>query len=751
MQRKKKVCKKYGIIIIGGSMKNKKLLIIPITSSIIVILATTIFFNVTPKTESSIKIKSDNVEIQLNLDKDNKIIDVSGDNNELQEIKGKSLEETTSTISEHIAKKTDKEKVKIEIEYTGNNNIIDDFKEDLEKKLEEKNIEVEIITEEKSPKKESNSSNTTNNTNNYNCSINIEYDETTYDGNKKEPNVQVICDNEELKNNIYTVSYKNNTNAGTAKVIVKINGKYKTEITKNFTINKEVASIGNCTNPKNNGSNQNIIAGGIGVTYSNNIKKDPGNYEVKVTLDSNYKWSDSSTEKTKKVSCSINMTSNNRPIEAYFINTTNPSKKMYSNEAILLVTKEGKTVVIDTSDNQDYPNIIYTYLKQIQNISHAHTDHYYGLKYINNTNDYNNKIKIKNIYYKANTQYEIKEGLTSLINSLKNKGIIEKVNQVNSMPENSIINIDTQNSLHLFNLKDVFAGLDCNFAGTTMKGYGLRKYSSNKSSSDLLCSNPECNKYYYINIDEPHTIKKDLEYNNYNPNGNWYIYKKNVGAQYLCNENTNSIAILVESKTTNGSKYIYIPNDLENNVYSPIGEYNKWIANEWYSSSIYGNGWYLYDDSFNMINTICTSANKCVDVSKYKIASESRVANKICNLLTNNNCKDTNARENLKNIVIYQQSHHGYNNVLDVVNTLRLNRTELYSIITTSGTAFRDKTTDFNIARTCAKNSKNTKMRSTGSTVSGFPNNSVGAVRCFINYDGTALCDGNPVCDNKGV
>lgn len=736
-------------------MKNRKVVIISLC--LVVVLVSLIFllvFNMN-KIESTMNIKTDKVALTLELDKDDKIIKVTGDNNELSSIKGKDLKKSTKVISNYIADKTSDKNINMEITYSGKVDV-DEFKEDLEKELEEKDIDTTITKEEQESKNQS-KSNTNTSDNKYACDFTLEYDAITYDGTEKKPQVKVTCNKEILKESLYTVTYKNNKNAGNAKVTIKVNGKYNQELSDTFEIRKKEAVLGTCTYPRSNGKEQSIISGGEGVKYTNNIKKEIGNYEVVATLDNNYYWSDTAS-KTKKINCSINMTSNNNPTEIYFINTTNASLHKYSNEAILIVTRDGRTAVIDTSDNPDYPNIIYTYLKQIQNkdivtidhliISHPHTDHYYGLKFISKTTEYDNRIKIKNIYYKANTYNETREGLTTLINTLKNRKIIDNVISVTNMQENTIIDLDNYNSLHLFNLNDSFSGIDCAFTGT-IKSIGFRKYSSSKNTSDLICSNSSCNKYYYINIDEPHTIKKDASYDNTHLHDYWYAYKRDVSADYLCNENTNSIAVLVESKTSSGSKYAYIPSDLENNAYSPIGEHNKYIENSWYSSSIYGNSWFVYDYNFNKVDTICTSTNKCVSLSKYKVASESRVANRICNLLTNNNCKDQAAREQLTNIVIYQQSHHGYNNVLDAVNTLRLNRTDLYSIITTSGTAYRDKTNDFNIARTCAKNSKNTKMRSTGSTTSGFPSNSVGAIRCTIGSNGKTSCDGKPVCTNQ--
>ena len=61
-----------------------------------------------------------------------------------------------------------------------------------------------------------------------------------YDGTAKQPSVTVKVDSNTLtKGTDYTVTYSNNTNAGTASVTVKGIGSYQGTVTKNFTINKK--------------------------------------------------------------------------------------------------------------------------------------------------------------------------------------------------------------------------------------------------------------------------------------------------------------------------------------------------------------------------------------------------------------------------------------------------------------------------------------------------------------------------------
>ena len=67
----------------------------------------------------------------------------------------------------------------------------------------------------------------------------------TYDGKAKKPTVKVVLDGKTLAANAYTVSYKNNTNAGTATVIITGNSAsgYTGSITKTFTIKKASKTI----------------------------------------------------------------------------------------------------------------------------------------------------------------------------------------------------------------------------------------------------------------------------------------------------------------------------------------------------------------------------------------------------------------------------------------------------------------------------------------------------------------------------
>lgn len=76
------------------------------------------------------------------------------------------------------------------------------------------------------------------------CSSSLSATSYTYDGNAKKPNVTVKNGAATLEANTdYTVSYKNNTNAGTATVTITGKGKYAGTITKTFKIAKASQTI----------------------------------------------------------------------------------------------------------------------------------------------------------------------------------------------------------------------------------------------------------------------------------------------------------------------------------------------------------------------------------------------------------------------------------------------------------------------------------------------------------------------------
>ena len=74
--------------------------------------------------------------------------------------------------------------------------------------------------------------------------VTISPDSYTYNGSEKKPKVTVKDGNTALKDGIhYTVTYKDNVNVGTAKVIIVGKENYTDSITKGFTIKQAAPKL----------------------------------------------------------------------------------------------------------------------------------------------------------------------------------------------------------------------------------------------------------------------------------------------------------------------------------------------------------------------------------------------------------------------------------------------------------------------------------------------------------------------------
>ena len=118
----------------------------------------------------------------------------------------------------------------------------------------------------------------------------------TYDGTAKEPAVTVKDGSTTLTSGThYTVSYSNNTNAGTATVTITMKGNYSGTITKNFTIERAKTASATASDKTYNGSAQMGVTGTnvdlSGTTSATNV----GTYTATATPKANYAWSDGTT------------------------------------------------------------------------------------------------------------------------------------------------------------------------------------------------------------------------------------------------------------------------------------------------------------------------------------------------------------------------------------------------------------------------------------------------------------------------
>ena len=370
-------------------------------------------------------------------------------------------------------------------------------------------------------------------------------------------------------------------------------------------------------------------------------------------------------------------------IEAYFLNTQ--TKQHSTNESIILKTYDNKIILIDTAN--DRLEFIVDKLKQVSGsenptidyliVSHSHNDHSGNLKAILN----DDSITVKNIIYKKehlyNNVYKIING-----NAKPNTDIIETT----ALNENMVsYNISDKVKMHLLNNKDVYSKYsqeECN-----VLFYPIKFSSSNRGQNNVKVNN----KYVYLNSLDPNdrTLKfsNTIDHIDNNqglvngiPQRRYYAFvAERTG---LCNANSNSIVILMEVKTDKGSKYIYIPSDLENNGYSFFGLFNQTALNQGFMyGTIYSSGTtFIFKHTFtgdyaNINDAWAINNNSFVDTKlSIRVAAESRVANQIRNYLGNN----------INDIVIYQETHHGFNNAKDAIDTLNLNRNGVYSIATST-------------------------------------------------------------------
>ncbi len=118
----------------------------------------------------------------------------------------------------------------------------------------------------------------------------------TYDGAAKEPAVTVKDGSTTLTSGThYTVSYSNNTNAGTATVTITMKGNYSGTVTKNFTIERAKTASATASDKTYNGSAQIGVTGTSvdlsGTTSATNV----GTYTATATPKANYAWSDGTT------------------------------------------------------------------------------------------------------------------------------------------------------------------------------------------------------------------------------------------------------------------------------------------------------------------------------------------------------------------------------------------------------------------------------------------------------------------------
>ena len=440
-------------------------------------------------------------------------------------------------------------------------------------------------------------------------------------------------------------------------------------------------------------------------TVSNGVVTAKGAGTTNITVKSN-----NGITSVCKVTVSVLDTSN--VADTYFLNTmknSNIKKRYYSNESIIIKTRDNKCVLLDTgNEDSEIKKVIYNKLKELQGsskvnidymiISHLDNDHYGNAKSI--LSDSN--ISVKNLIIK-------KESLKSSVysNIVNAKTSTTKLIEASTLSEGKKISIGSYNNLYFYNTSDVYKGnKNCG------KKDLILKFSADPTdtSKDFIKIN---NKYVYFNgKDFPNVTIKTSEGASYNKtnglNRNFYAFYMETDN---CRSNANSLGILLESLTTNSNKYIYFANDLENAGYPIFGE-----------SGVYGAGSSYYYKRSNYTWTLSNGMFvKSSSTPIVKVPSETNVAKKISSKLGSNK----------NNIVIYQEAHHGYNNTIDAINLLGLNRENLNSVATISWNPVNSPL--FSLSLSNHKVLSKTKKYYVGATDRN-------GIKCIIKYNGNAAC-----------
>ena len=407
----------------------------------------------------------------------------------------------------------------------------------------------------------------------------------------------------------------------------------------------------------------------------------------------------------KKATCNIKVVNNIDYAKVLFINVHNTSKILNSLKnvednkdgfdgglSIVIKSYDNKYILIDTGNkNAEIAKSIYNTLKEEQKsdnvkidymiLTHSHSDH------VGNAVDLlnNSKITISKVIMKYESKS--KSIYNNVLKSLNNKeDLIEPKN------EGQIISVGKYLDMYFFNTSDVYGGKECH------KGYSISYNSRAKTKIN--------GKYYYFDGSKypKMTIKSTSEYKTKHDKivsgiDNYYYVHVTSKLFSDCNPNGNSLAIMMKVKTDKDNSYMYFPGDIEN--VGATGNYFASISDIKYSSK---EGTFIGQ----MGNT-------------NKTLSETIAAKTIKKTLG----------DEIKNIKIYQASHHGLNNEQEAINTLGLNRKDLY-VVMTHGTNPKDATT-FSAVRSSYYTLAKTKQYHAG----GAKKN---GVSCSINYNGNASC-----------
>ena len=468
----------------------------------------------------------------------------------------------------------------------------------------------------------------------------------------------------------------------------------------------------------------------------------------------------------------------------YFLDTS------ASSESVLIRSPKGKYVILDNALNTETDANICT--KLVNNIneiikqngdevgkieymilSHPHGDH------IGCTNTFIKNLSINKVLLKKYDDYKNYNYSSDLV-YYKNANRL-----VDTLDDNSYKNILTMSDnkdyltlpidnmkIHLFSYKDVFGRnskcndriFDVTFAANT-------NLKNEKAEVWNVVASDGNNNYYYLDIKDGSSMKKAnkkkiiklMQENETDSNGAlryYFAFVNHAGGQ--CNANSNALALLLEFETKKGPKYAYLPSDLGNLNYGvfdnseKIGGVNGNITSTDSPIELKSvksiSGTMINNPNPNNKNILHQGDSKRVINPVLKVTSrKDKKGTTYYDPVKGNNYVtiDVEARtaikvkrkvESGKNILVYQPSHHSYNNDGFAVKVLGVNNNKTYYVVS-NGNFSPKKTTIYN-QKSYYYSSKNVKNSNhfTASTAKYITSNN--AIIADFYYDGTVNMTG---------
>ena len=400
-----------------------------------------------------------------------------------------------------------------------------------------------------------------------------------------------------------------------------------------------------------------------------------------------------------------------------FLDTVSPSESI-----LLRAPGEGgdKFALIDTSRDDNGGQFCKVLIQEIKEaagikangkitleyliLSHSHQDHVGCVKAVINEPT----ITIKKILMKKASKSSKIFGNVSSWASAKNIEV-EDVGSIKNKGDYLDYEFGTA-KLHLFNYKDVYSGVNDNKC-KTIKTTRYKSSTPSKTFSYITIDGTNVGLHFANTkhlVKEKAQVRKKISLTADDRPGEYkYYYATKYENHGSCNENANSIAVLAEMQTNVGSKYFYLPSDLENNGIRFEGEL---VTIKGYNNDVISltgakkNQWYVTGNSSSY--PVLEKLRKESDGYFHFDSKESDRVVAPRELITALQIRDY-LGGNLNNIVLYQVAHHGFNNDKAAMDVLNLNRSDIYAVTPTTANIKSSKSS--RTARTYYNNLKKVK------------------------------------------